>query len=389
MAHEKVEVEDPSSAGLSHYEVRRFRRMKANQQYLDGLGLKEDTATIAGPRHVKMPPSRTRTRKRALVTTAVRTLRRSTRHKRKVKQEHTSVKTEESGRGEGGDDYVLSESESDGDGDTGSEASLGIRLPRKVGRTRAAAIVSRGQRATASSSSATASSSVIRCELAKTGRSACRKCRVKLDKGAVRVGMTAWICGRQAVTWQHPACFLSLAQFTRDTSGRSKCKVSGARFQKGEARISCLSHKSTTNFRLDCFAAAFRSLVVVGGIRVIDTSTWPGHGDLTEEERVILKQQMHELLVPKVKAESTEGSATDGSEVSKDCKQEGACAGRSQPLLHKKTHTKGKVSWKWGSHICYGTLIASKETESHCYARTHKGNIKTLAKGKDYWCMAA
>ena len=32
-------------------------------------------------------------------------------------------------------------------------------------------------------------------------------------------------------------------------------------------------------------------------------------------------------------------------------------------------------------------ILPGQETKSHCYARTHKGNTKTLAKGKDYWWM--
>ena len=46
---------------------------------------------------------------------------------------------------------------------------------------------------------------------------------------------------------------------------------------------------------------------------------------------------------------------------------------------------RGDVCWKWGGRVFYGTLIPSKETKTHCYARTHNGNIKTLSKGKAYW----
>ena len=55
------------------------------------------------------------------------------------------------------------------------------------------------------------------------------------------------------------------------------------------------------------------------------------------------------------------------------------------------THTKGseelvhgpfnkKVSWKYGEATYSGTLIPSKETETHRYARTHNGKIKSLPK---------
>mmetsp|Transcript_4104 Transcript_4104/g.9242 ORF Transcript_4104/g.9242 Transcript_4104/m.9242 type:complete len:139 (-) Transcript_4104:30-446(-) len=57
------------------------------------------------------------------------------------------------------------------------------------------------------------------------------------------------------------------------------------------------------------------------------------------------------------------------------------------PKVGVKTGARGRVQWKFGGRTCYGTLLPSKETKTHCYARTHKGNVKTLAKGKDYWSI--
>ena len=56
--------------------------------------------------------------------------------------------------------------------------------------------------------------------------------------------------------------------------------------------------------------------------------------------------------------------------------------------MKKKTTTKAKrsnhksktVSWIWGGSRYYGTLIPSKETSTHRYARTHNGKIKSLPK---------
>ena len=45
------------------------------------------------------------------------------------------------------------------------------------------------------------------------------------------------------------------------------------------------------------------------------------------------------------------------------------------------------MCWKFAGALCYGTLLPAKETALSCYARTHKGNIKTLAKGKPYWWL--
>lgn len=56
-----------------------------------------------------------------------------------------------------------------------------------------------------------------------------------------------------------------------------------------------------------------------------------------------------------------------------------------QPALGSRTKSKGKVAWRFGSYLCQGTLLPAQETETHCFARTHKGKTKTLAKGKDYW----
>ena len=41
-----------------------------------------------------------------------------------------------------------------------------------------------------------------------------------------------------------------------------------------------------------------------------------------------------------------------------------------------------KVSWKFGGPYYSGTLIPSKETKTHRYARTENGKIKSLPKNK-------
>tara|TARA_R110002012_G_scaffold294591_1_gene490803 strand:+ start:150 stop:467 length:318 start_codon:yes stop_codon:yes gene_type:complete len=41
-----------------------------------------------------------------------------------------------------------------------------------------------------------------------------------------------------------------------------------------------------------------------------------------------------------------------------------------------------KVSWKYGDGTYSGDLIPSMETETHRYARTHNGKIKSLPKNK-------
>ena len=53
----------------------------------------------------------------------------------------------------------------------------------------------------------------------------------------------------------------------------------------------------------------------------------------------------------------------------------------AQPAKGAVTRSKGKVCWRFAGHLCYGTLLPAHETKTHCYARTHKGNTKTLTKG--------
>ena len=84
----------------------------------------------------------------------------------------------------------------------------------------------------------------------------------------------------------------------------------------------------------------------------------------------------------------------DGQETKKNKKNKKGKAGddasagvRSQPAVGSKSGAKGRVEWKWGGMVCSGVLLPSKETSTHCYAKTHKGNVKTLAKGKDYWAV--
>ena len=48
----------------------------------------------------------------------------------------------------------------------------------------------------------------------------------------------------------------------------------------------------------------------------------------------------------------------------------------------KNSPLKKTVSWKYGSGTYSGELIPSKETETHRYARTHNGKIKSLPKNK-------
>ena len=55
----------------------------------------------------------------------------------------------------------------------------------------------------------------------------------------------------------------------------------------------------------------------------------------------------------------------------------------SKKLFHKgDSALKKKVSWKYGKGTYSGELISSMETNTHRYARTSNGKIKSLPKNK-------
>merc|ERR1712129_640374 len=91
----------------------------------------------------------------------------------------------------------------------------------------------------------------LTCEFAKTGRSTCRKCGEKIEKGAPRVGMTAWIVGRSAITWQCAHCVFDTLACNYDRTGRTKCKSSGESFAKGELRLGVKCHTAVSYYNCD------------------------------------------------------------------------------------------------------------------------------------------
>ena len=48
-----------------------------------------------------------------------------------------------------------------------------------------------------------------------------------------------------------------------------------------------------------------------------------------------------------------------------------------QPRAGVVSKAKGRVCWRFAGCLCYGTLLPAQESDTTCYARTHKGNTKT------------
>jgi len=241
-------------------------------------------------------------------------------------------------------------------------------------------------------------------EYAKTGRSTCRKCKMKIEMGAPRVGMEAWIVGRNAVTWQRPQCVLQNLCCLYSSGGKGKCKASNVPFAKGQLKIGIRSHTATSYYCMESIGVILSNIVSL--MRTEDgfedfkltIDNIDGYEKLLKEDcdklQFVLKtafqaQNGQEVrLVP----EDTKTISPSMSSVKQDLQgkvknnKRDALKG-DQPRTGVKTGMKGRVQWKFGGRSCYGALIPRMETGTHCYARTHKGNIKTLAKGKDYWSL--
>jgi len=257
----------------------------------------------------------------------------------------------------------------------------------------------------------------ITIEFAKTGRSTCRKCRTKIDKGQPRVGMMAWIVGRNAMTWQHPICALQNIVVGYERSNQNKkgrCKATNVVFLKDDLKIGIKCHTAKSYYHLEGIRPVLDRILVSSsnddnsdGFKLTIDQV-EGNEKLMKDDHEKLKSVLKNLYEEKKKepvvtrSESLSESNDDNDSNSTATKAVAAAAvtdnvrhikqkrqqqQQEQPQVGKKSGANGRVEWKWCGQKCYGTLLPSKETKTHCYARTHKGNIKTLAKGKDYWSL--
>lgn len=243
-------------------------------------------------------------------------------------------------------------------------------------------------------------------EYAKTGRSTCRKCKSKIELGAPRVGMEAWIVGRNAITWQRPKCLLQNMRclYEKSNGGKGKCKALYVPFVKGQLKIGIRSHTATSYYCMESIGGILSNIVSL--MRTEDGSKdfeltiddIDGHEKLLKEDCDELQSVLKTVFQAQDRREGRlvpqDTKAISHSTVSVEQDYQGKVKSNKrdvrkgdQPRTGAKTGTKGRVQWKFGGRSCYGTLIPRMETGTHCFARTHKGNVKTLAKGKDYWSM--
>ncbi|KOO30364.1 hypothetical protein Ctob_004162 [Chrysochromulina tobinii] len=220
--------------------------------------------------------------------------------------------------------------------------------------------------------------SCIVVEAAKTGRSKCRKCLEMLPAGAPRVGMETWMVGRQVMTWQHPECFVSALKITTEATGRGKCKQTKQAFAAGERRLSASAHITTNHVKLSAAVSLLRPVFSALGEdangRQAAFDGIVGLGELEGEDREVLAQVL------------TTGEPAAACATSADDAQDDALEVEPTPntaLVLAADVTKLAPS----TEEMRQQPPKGQETTERCFARTHKGNTKTLTKGSASWWM--
>ena len=341
-----------SGETLSAYELERLANIKRNQKVLVELGLEPKT-----PLRKKLAPVK---RAKKEVDPDYAPERRATRVS--------------SGRGKSARD-----AHNNSDSDSEDEDAVQIRRPHKI--------VKRPEMPTLEVAATDGMlQECIVVEAAKTSRSKCRGCFEMLEQGELRVGMESWMVGRQVMVWQHPRCFWKGLALTAEPTGRGKCKASKANFAAGEMRLSAQAHTTTSHFKLSCAHAAVLQRVQSADMKACDVSAIEGFKSLGEDEKSILLGSSTSPRAPVPIVDPTpEAEETLRSDDLLKTETEGEET--KQPPKGSVKKAKGKVCWRFAGHLCYGSLLPGQETKTHCYARTHKGNTKTLTKGGASWWL--
>ena len=195
--------------------------------------------------------------------------------------------------------------------------------------------------------------------------------------------------GRQSITWSHPGCCISNLIVAVESTGRGKCKCSGERLPKGAPKLGVRSHSATSWVQLHCAPQLLAPVLCIGGeahraateaaLGTGQDNADPsieGFDSLPLRDMDTVRAALRQVTVAATAATAATAGGDTGS------------ASRGDSALAPDQaggNLTGRVAWKFGGHVCYGELLPRQETAAHCFARTHKGNTKTLAKGKTYW----
>eukprot|EP00966_Prymnesium_polylepis_P257722 5953932-Prymnesium_polylepis.1 len=214
-----------------------------------------------------------------------------------------------------------------------------------------------------------------------------------LAQGEVRIGMESWMVGRQVMVFQHPACFWRGLQVTSEASGRGRCKQSKQSFSVGERRITAQAHTSVAHLKLDVAPALLQPVLQAAVAASADYSgarTIEGFELLAPAERSAFEAALGDRRGSRAPAtEPTAAKADDGdvAETATTAEVTSKSPPAAQPAAGYVSRATGRVVWRFAGSLCYGKLLPAQESKTHCYARTHKGNTKTLVKGSSSWWL--
>jgi hypothetical protein len=362
-----------SFVGLSEYEVLRLQNIERNKNVLKTLGLAKLKSVLGTNRPKRVAPKR----KKKTVTAP-------TRHSKRLKSLSAKDYSENNVHL---DDGNVSAYSSESEQDVSEDSEESIPRPKRLLRKPSVGTKNNVK-------GIPTVSSILSVEHAKTGRSRCRKCMVQLEKGELRVGMKAWIMGRNSVTWQHVGCFLRNVKVGVSPNSRSRCKVCSQPFCSGDLRFGLRSHTATAWISAECLSVVLHGVVSQCDkkIKLSDFSEdMEGMETLTKSQcekiKATLKRCQTSTNGPKAAAGPKLNQVSESQPSKGKHKLVPLNQVELQPEKGKKTKATGRVAWKFGGHVCFGVLLAGRETPTHCYAKTHKGNVKTLTKGKGYWWL--
>lgn len=364
-------VSEMTDQHLSAYEIQRLENIERNKAVLREMGLEKPLIPKKAARAAKPPVKRAR----------------------KDDDDPDFVPERRTTRVTGGSKAAKDEdvsSDDDSDDDEYESLPRPKKAPKKA-VPKVAAVPSVAAAATGED----VKSNCVMVEAAKTGRSKCRGCMEMLAQGELRVGMDSWMVGRQVTVWQHPVCFWKGLAITAEPTGRGKCKATSAAFAKGELRVSAKAHITTNHFKLSCAHDAVLARVQATDPAACLLSSIEGIDELSEGHKAMLEKPSSSSSsssgAPAAKLEVEETPTTEAAMSAKEEEIEKKATAKDeekkQPPKGRVTKAKGKVCWTFAGHLCYGSLLPNQESATHCYARTHKGNTKTLTKGGTSWWM--
>jgi hypothetical protein len=244
---------------------------------------------------------------------------------------------------------------------------------------------------------------VVVVEQAKSGRAKCRKCSSPLEEGETRVGMYAWIMGRNAITWQKPQCFVENLIVGKEVSGRGVCKKTEEKIAKGAVKVGFRSHTATSWVLPGAVAGVMKPLAKCG-LKMPAVDGIDGAAALSADELQALGKSLakagFKAATGKGKTASKKAATGKGKTAptkapavkktiakpapAKATAAAKKAAGKAGSKVGEKVGS-GTVQWRFGAGVAKGVLMPAQETDTMCYARTEKGNTKALGKGKDYW----